>query len=395
MKGVKISSDVLSLRAEAVRLRRHFHEQPETGFEEFETAKFIAAYLKGLGLEVRERIAKTGVVGLLGGTKPGKTILYRSDMDALRVQEESRKPYRSKKPGIAHACGHDAHMAIALTLAKLFSRQRETLPGNIKFVFQPNEELAPGGAAPMIEQGVLENPHADAALGLHVWQELPIGAVGIKPGPVFAAVDVVSISVRGKGGHGALPHRSVDPVLVSAHLISVLEVLTSREIDPLKSAVLTFGSIHAGDPCNVIPEFAHLKGTFRCFDRKIRRYARKRIREICVKTAGCFGARCDVAITPGFPPLVNDPAFTRIVLEAARGVVPEKNIDQEHMTMGSEDMSLFLARVPGCYFFLGSANSTKGITYPHHSPQFDIDEDALLVGLEIARRTIAMFLSMK
>jgi amidohydrolase len=392
MESVTLSLEVMKQKEELVSLRRHFHRNPELGLEEKETSSFIAGYLRDLGLEVRERVGKTGVTGLLRGARDGKTLLYRADMDALRVREENDVEYRSRCDGVAHACGHDAHMAVALSAAKLLAGIRNEIAGNVKFLFQPNEELAPGGARLMIDEGVMENPKVDGALGLHVWQGIPAGSVGIKPGPVFAAADLVSLRVKGRGGHGALPHQAVDPVLAAAHIITALQALVTREIDPLKPAVLTFGSIHAGTASNVIPEEALIQGTFRYFDPELHAFARDRIVAIARGVAEGLGARCDAEITKGYPPLFNDPGFTGIVLEVARELLPRERVVETEMTMGSEDMSLYLDRTPGCYFLLGTANREKGLTNPHHSPRFDIDEDALPLGLEIVKRSALKFL---
>jgi amidohydrolase len=333
------------------------------------------------------------VIGLLRGGREGKTLLYRADMDALRVREENDVEYRSRCDGVSHACGHDAHMAVALSAAKLLAGMRAGIAGNVKFLFQPNEELAPGGASLMIDEGALENPRVDGALGLHVWQSIPAGSVGIKPGPVFAAADLVSLKVKGKGGHGALPHQTVDPVLASSHVLVALQALITREIDPLKPAVLTFGSIHSGTSFNVIPEEAIIQGTFRYFDPDLHAFARDRIAAIARGVAEGLGARCETTVQKGYPPLCNDPGFTRIVLDAASELLPRERIVENEMTMGSEDMSLFLDRTPGCYFLLGTANRDKGLTNPHHSPRFDIDEDALTLGLEIVKRSALKFLN--
>jgi amidohydrolase len=392
MESVNLSLEVMEQKGELVSLRRHFHRNPELGLEERETSSFIAGYLRDLGLEVREKVGKTGVTGLLRGGKDGKTLLYRADMDALRIREESDVEYRSRREGVAHACGHDAHMAIALSAAKLLAGISDGLAGNVKFIFQPNEELAPGGAQLMIDEGVMEKPKVDGVLGLHVWQGIPAGSVGIKPGPVFAAADLVSLKVKGRGGHGALPHQTVDPILVSAHIITALQALVTREIDPLKPAVFTFGSIHAGTASNVIPEEAFIQGTFRYFDPDLHAFAHDRIGAIARGVAEGLGARCDTVVTKGYPPLFNDPGFARIVLDAAREVLPAERIVETEMTMGSEDMALFLDGTPGCYFLLGTSNSAKGLANPHHSPRFDIDEDALPLGLEIVKRSALKFL---
>ena len=391
MNKAKLSGEARALEGELISLRRHFHQYPELGFEERKTAGFIAAYLRQLGLEVREGIAGTGVTGLLRGAREGKTILYRADMDALPIREENDTPYRSKYEGVSHMCGHDAHMAIALGAAKLLASKGETLPGGVLFLFQPGEERAPGGARPMIEEGVMENPKVNGVIGLHVWQSLPAGTVSVKPGPVFAAVDHVNLKVKGKGGHGALPQHTVDPILVSAQIVTSLQALVTREIDPLKPVVFTFGSVHAGAAPNVIPEEAFLQGTLRYFDQDVHDLAIERIRRMAEGIAGAFGARCEVEITGGYPPLVNDPGFTHVVSEAAREVLRSDAVFEDVMTMGSEDMALFLDRSPGCFFLLGSSNGEKGLSEPHHSPRFDIDEDVLALGLEIVTRAIVKF----
>jgi amidohydrolase len=392
MEKVTLSFEVKKQEKELVFLRRHLHRNPELGHEEKETSSFIAGYLRELGLEVREGVGITGVTGLLRGARDGRTLLYRADMDALRVREENDVEYRSMRDGISHACGHDAHMAVALSAAKLLAGMKSEIAGNVKFLFQPNEELAPGGAQLMIDEGVMENPRVDGAIGLHVWQGIPAGSVGIKSGPVFAAADLVSMNVKGRGGHAALPHQAVDPVLVSAHIITALQALITREIDPLKPAVLTFGSIHAGTASNVIPEEALIQGTFRYFDPDLHAFARERIAAIARGVAEGLGARCDTEVTKGYPPLFNDPDITGIVFDAARELLPGERIVETEMTMGAEDMALYLDRTPGCYFLLGTANREKGLTYPHHNPRFDIDEDALPLGLEIVKRSALKFL---
>jgi len=392
IQEIKISQEVLALKAEMIGLRRHFHQYPELGNKEVKTGKYIAGYLKKLGLVVKENIAKTGVIGLLKGNYAGKTILYRADMDALEIDEKNNVEYKSKHTGIAHMCGHDAHMAIALITAKLFSAQKNKLRGNIKFVFQPSEELIPGGAKAMIEEGVMKNPEVGGALGLHVWQDLAVGKVGIKPGPLFASIDLVSLRVIGKGGHGAMPQYTVDPIMISAHIITSLQALITREIDPLQSSVLTFGQIHAGTACNIIPEESFLQGSLRCFNPEIRKYAAKRITEISKGIADAFGGRCEVDIARGHPTVNNDPEFTSIVLQAARETVPNDNISNDCNNMGSEDMAYFFNKAPGCLFLLGTSNKEKGLTSKHHSPRFNIDEDALPIGAEIVRKTILKFL---
>ena len=388
-----ISREVLELKDEVISLRRDFHRHPEKSYEEFRTSKVIAEYLKKLGLEVKEKVAKTGVVGLLEGEKKGKTILYRADMDALKMEEENDVEYRSQNKGVAHMCGHDAHMAVALTVAKILASKRDKIKGNVKFVFQPSEEQYPGGAKAMIDEGVMENPKVDAALGLHIWQNLPIGTVGIKTGPVFASSDVITLKVSGKGGHGAMPHQTTDPILISANIIIALQALVTRETDPLKTFLLTFGQIHGGSASNIIPEECFIQGTFRCFDADVRIYAEKRVAEISQKIAETFKAKCDIELWHYCPSTINEADFTQIVIDAAKEVVPKENILGSVKTMGADDISYFLSMVPGCYFFLGSSNKEKGLINPHHNPRFNIDEDALPIGVEIITRVILKFLN--
>jgi amidohydrolase len=240
----------------------------------------------------------------------------------------------------------------------------------------------------MIREGVLDNPEVDNVLGLHVWQDLPAGTVGIKGGLVFASIDLISLTVKGKGGHGGVPHKSIDPIIIAAHIISALDTMMSREIDPLEPCVLTFGQIHSGSACNVIPAEAFLQGTFRCFNQEIRVHARKRIKEISTTVAEAFQARCEADISHGYPPVINDEGVTARVVEAAQDIIPETGIIRDCVTLGSEDMSLFLNKRPGSYILLGTSNKEKGLTNPHHSPNFDIDEEALPLGVEVMKRAI-------
>jgi amidohydrolase len=312
-------------------------------------------------------------------------------MDALPVSEETGAPYASLNPGVMHACAHDGHVAIGLTLAKLLAQHRREMRGNVVFAFQPAEE-GQGGAARLIADGALE-PRPDLALVLHLWNPLPLGQAAVSPGPVMAAADLVRITVRGKGGHGALPHQTVDPVVAAAQIVTALQTVVSRNVDPLETAVLTMGTIHGGTAFNVIADQVELTGTVRTFAATVREQVLQRLAAIAQGTAAALGATAEVAIKPISPAVVNDPAATRLVQEAAAAVLGEANVLDTYQTMGSEDAALFLQAVPGCYFFLGSANHERGLDAPHHSPRFDFDEAALPLGVAILAEAVARYLA--
>ena len=360
--------------------RRYLHQHPELAFQEEHTARFVADKLRDLGIEVQTGIARTGVLGLLRGAQPGKTVLLRADMDALPLEELNDVPYRSQQPGAMHACGHDAHTAMLLGVATLLAGRRDELKGTVKFVFQPAEE-ADGGAEPMIREGVMENPHVDAAFGVHMAQELPVGAIGLCAGPACAAPDSFVATLKGTGGHGARPHTCIDPVVIAAQCVVALQSLVSREVDPMRQAVVTVGSLHAGTVNNIIPEEAVMQGTVRTFDEQVRRQLAERIPTLIQGVAAALRGEARVDYLLGYPTLVNDPAMTELVREVARDVVgPEKVLDREPAMVG-EDMSYFLQRAPGCFFNIGSNNPERGLVYGHHHPRFDIDEESLPIGV--------------
>jgi amidohydrolase len=378
----KIKEEILALKDEVINLRRDIHMHPEIGFEEKRTSSLVANYLQELGIEVHTGIAGTGVVGLLKGGTEEKTILLRADMDALPIQEMNDVPYKSRNSGVMHACGHDGHTAILLVAAKVLSRHRNDLKGNVKFVFQPCEEKA-GGAIKMIEQGVLENPKVDYAFGLHLWNFLEKGTVNIKEGIFMAEADRFIIRVKGKGGHGAYPHKSIDPVLIASHIVVALQSIVSREIDPLDSVVVTVGKISSGNAFNIIPEVAELVGTVRALNKEIGKAMPARIERIAKNIAKAFGGEAEVEYYFEYPPLVNDGGSAEFVRRIAVEVVGSENVREAQISMGGEDMAYFLERVPGIYFFLGSMNKEKGLDKPHHSAHFDFDEDVLPIGVEM------------
>lgn len=356
-------------------LRREFHMYPELGFQEKRTARRVAEELQAMDLEVHTGIAETGVVAVLPGARPGPRVLLRADMDALPIQEANEIPYASKHPGVMHACGHDGHTAILLTVARLLHQRRDEMPGTVIVLFQPAEEGL-GGAARMLEEGVLERFQPDMALALHLWNGEPVGWVGIAPGPVMAAADEVTLRIRGRGGHGAMPHRTRDPITAAGHLLVALQSLLAREVDPLDSAVLSIGQIHGGTAFNVIPEEVVLRGTMRTFQEDTRAHLQQRVTELAQTLAAAFGCQAEITWSEATPAVVNHPQVTQAVEEALREAWPEARLVPER-TMGSEDMALFLQRVPGCYFFVGSANPERGLNYPHHHPRFDFDEAVL------------------
>lgn len=357
-------------------LRRDFHCHPELGFREVRTASVVARELTALGLEVTKGIAETGVVALLEGGRPGPVVMLRFDMDALPITEETGAEYASEIPGVMHACGHDAHTAVGLTVARMLHSHREELAGTIKFVFQPAEEGL-GGAERMVKEGVLQNPTPAVALGLHVWNEKPLGWVGIGSGPVMAAGEVFDIRITGKGGHGALPQLAVDPVAAAAQVISALQTIVSRNAAPLDTAVVSACSIHGGDAFNVIPPFVDIKGTIRTFKPETREMVIRRFYEIVDNVSAAMGCKAEREVRLMTPAVINDKTIAEKVRKAARELLHSDTIDSEDKTMGSEDMAYFLREVPGCFFFVGSANPETGKNAPHHHPKFDIDEDVL------------------
>jgi amidohydrolase len=374
--------------------RRHFHQHPELSHEERETAAAIAVHLRGLGLDVTEDVGGHGVVGLLRGTAEGAaegpTLMVRADIDALPITEQSGAPHTSQRPGVMHACGHDGHIAIAMTLAEILNARRDRLRGTVKFVFQPAEERA-AGAEPMIAAGVMQG--VDAVIGLHLWSQVPVGEVAVRPGAFFASADELHLRVRGRGGHGAEPHLTVDPVVATAQIITALQTLVSREINPLHSAVVTFGTIHGGTAGNVVADEVELMGTLRTYDPADREYLLRRIGEVVCGVAESL--RAEAIFEPGMscPACVNDEAVAALVRRAAVATVGEGHILGERRFSVSDDMARFLQEAPGCYFVVGSGNVARGITAPHHNARFDLDEACLPIGVEVLARAALEYLA--
>jgi amidohydrolase len=374
---------------ELVRWRRDFHRHPELGFQEERTSAIIAHELSELDFAVETGVGQTGVVGLLDGAHPGPTVLLRFDMDALPIQETRDVDYKSVNPGKMHACGHDGHMAMGLGVAHLMARRREQLAGQLKFVFQPAEEGL-GGAFAMIADGVLEEPQPDVALAMHLWNHIPLGQVRVTAGPCMAASSIFTLTVDGQGGHGAAPHKAVDPVLAAAHIVAALQSIVSRNIDPLESVVVTVGEFSAGSTFNVIPEQAVLKGTVRSYDSEIHRLIYRRILEMASNMATAFGCSAHMETVAIVPAVVNDPQVVEVVRNAAAQVVSTENV-VDGRDMASEDMGHILEEVPGCYFFIGSRNEAKGLHYPHHHPNFDFDERAMVNGVATMAQAAAHY----
>ena len=393
LKNVRL--EIRALQPQLVEWRRQIHQKPELGFQEKITAEFISQKLQNWGIEHQVGIAQTGIVAIIKGEKSasGKVLAIRADMDALPIQELNEVPYCSQRDGIMHACGHDGHTAIALGTAYYLHQHRQDLNGTVKIIFQPAEE-GPGGAKPMIAAGVLNNPDVDAIIGLHLWNNLPLGTVGVRPGALMAAVELFRCTIFGKGGHGAIPHQTVDSLVVAAQIVSALQTIVSRNINPLDSAVVTVGELHAGTAVNVIADTAKMGGTVRYFNPDLAGFFKERIEKIIAGICQSHGANYDLDYIHLYPPVINDADIAALVRSVAQEVIEIPiGVFSECQTMGGEDMSFFLQEVPGCYFFLGSANAEKKLDYPHHHPRFDFDETALPMGVEIFVRCLEKFLA--
>ena len=386
---MNISPEVKSNIKELVALRRTIHQNPEQGFKEFKTAALVRSRLKSWGVD-HKAMCGTGTVALIKGSRPGPTMLIRADMDALPLLEENKVSYCSRTKGVMHACGHDGHTAMAMMAAKLLQKRRAEFRGNVKIMFQPAEE-GPGGAGPMISEGLLKG--VDAAFAIHMWNDLPTGKVGVRSGPVFASADQFRIRVIGRGGHGAAPHQTIDPVAAAAQVITACQNIVSRKVDPTKSAVVTFGQIHGGTRHNIIPDVVEMTGTVRAFEESVRKLLQREIPKIAGGVASALGARFEFEYQRGYPPTVNEESMTDLVRDTVREAAGTAAAVEQDVSMGAEDMSLVLQEVPGCYFFLGSMNQRKGLIHPHHSAHFNFDEEAMPLGVETWVRLVQRFLN--
>lgn len=365
------------LKQKMIDLRRDFHQYPELGLQEFNTARKVEGVLKALGLETRMFVNGTGVRGFVKGSEPGETIALRADMDALPIQEETDLPYQSQNKGVMHACGHDAHIAMLLGAATILSEMRKELKGNVAFIFQPAEEIGAGAKA-MVEEGALEG--ANRIFGLHVYSILPFGTLGYRPGPLMAAGDFFDVKITGKGGHGGLPHLTVDPIVIAANAISTLQTIVSREVDPVESAVISICKMNGGEAYNVIPETATFGGTIRSHKPELREGLPGRIKEILDGLVSGMRGSYEFTLMSKFLATINDEEMTAFVVKVAREILGEDKLSLLRPLMGSEDFSFYLQKVPGTFAFLGVENKDKGIIYPHHHPKFNIDEDILPLG---------------
>ncbi|WP_339285778.1 amidohydrolase [Oceanobacillus sp. FSL K6-3682] len=356
--------------------RRYMHQHPELSFQEVHTAAYIEEKLKSFGLEVQKNIGGHGLITVLEGKEPGKKIVLRADFDALPIDDEKETSYKSTNPGVMHACGHDGHTAALLGVAKVISKYKEKLRGSIVFVFQPAEETPPGGAKFMIEEGILDD--VDYVFGAHLASDIPVGKVGVGEGYQMAAVDKFAIDVKGHGGHGARPHQTTDSLVIGTSIVEALQKIVSRQIDPLKSAVLTIGVFQAGNAFNVIPDTAHIEGTVRTFDPTVRDKVETEIRSILDGITSAFHATYQLDYLRGYPALFNHKEETDLARELFKEAFEEKNVVEFSPTMGAEDFSYFLEAKPGTYFRVGSQNEDEATHYPHHHPRFDIDERSLV-----------------
>ncbi|MCA0452735.1 MAG: amidohydrolase [Chloroflexi bacterium] len=385
---IDFKAEAESLRDELIARRRDFHIHPELAFEEYRTSGIVAEELNKLGLEVQTGVGKTGVVGILEGAKDGPTVLVRADMDALPILEKNAVEYASQTPGKMHACGHDGHTTIGLGVAKLLSKHRDELAGRIKFVFQPAEEIV-GGAKAMVADGVLQDPRPDVTLGLHLWNSMPIGKLGVGDGPVMAGSSIFTINLTGKGGHGALPDVSIDPIVCAAQVVTALQSIVSRNVDPLESAVVSVTRIQAGTAYNIIPQDAELWGTIRTFKNEVRDRVENRMREIVDGIASAMGCTSTVEIVHKSVPVRNDSTVTERGREVLRQFVGDEGILTTERTMGAEDVGLFMDDIPGLYFFVGAAVPGQTEYYGHHHPRFDFDENALPLSVALLASAVA------
>jgi amidohydrolase len=361
--------------------RHHIHANPELSFEEFETARFVSDRLTEFGIEHQHGVAGTGVVGLIKGRNPeSRIIALRGDMDALPIVEQNEVSYKSTKPGIMHACGHDVHTSSLLGASWILQQVKDQFEGTIKLIFQPGEEKVPGGASLLIKEGVLQNPAPQSIVGQHVMPFLPVGKVGFREGLYMASADEIYLTIHGKGGHGAMPNLAIDVVAISAQVITALQQVVSRSADPKIPSVLSFGTVMAKGATNILPNSIYLEGTFRTMDEDWRAKAHQKIRQIVEGICESFGAKADLEIRKGYPFLKNDPVLTRKMKKCAQDYLGAENVVDLDIWMAAEDFSYYTQEMPGCFYRLGTRNEEKGIVSGVHTPTFDIDEDALEIG---------------
>jgi amidohydrolase len=373
----KLSADYSQ---DVIALRRQLHANPELSYQEFKTAKFVADTLRSFGLSPTEGVAETGVVVLVEGKNPSKKIIaLRADMDALPIEEANAVSYKSKNPGVMHACGHDVHTSSLLGTARILNELKNHFEGTVKFIFQPGEEKNPGGASIMIKEGVLENPRPTSIIGQHVMPFIPVGKIGFREGMYMASADEIYLKVIGKGGHGATPDLAIDPIVIASHIIIALQQIISRNASPKQPTVLTFGNIIGKGATNIIPDEVNIAGTFRAMNEEWRASGLNKIKKMAESIAEGMGGRCEVDISHGYPYLENNPDLTRRIKQAAIDYVGKENVVDIDITLASEDFSYYSQVIPASFYRLGTRNEAKGLTSYVHTPTFDIDEDALKI----------------
>ncbi|MBJ6363286.1 M20 family metallopeptidase [Paenibacillus sp. GCM10012307] len=370
-----------SLYSAMVGWRRYLHRHPELSYEEKQTSLYIAEQLRAMGCEPVVGVGGHGLTVLIQGEKPGPVVALRADIDALPIQDQKQVDYISTVPGVMHACGHDAHTATLLGIAKYYMDHRSALAGARKLIFQPAEESTPGGALPMIREGVLEN--VDAIYGVHLWTPLPVGMVASKSGAFMAAPDEFYIDITGRGGHGGLPHETIDAIIIGSALVSALQTIISRNVNPLEPAVISVGSFQAGSTTNVIAETAHLRGTVRTFNPDTRKLIRQRMEEMIQQTCSMYGGKGVLDYREGYPTVVNDADEIARFFKVGGKLLPQEQVQQSGLIMAGEDFSYYLQQRRGCFMFVGAGNPEKGARYPHHHPLFDIDENAMLISANL------------
>ncbi len=390
MAVIDFKAQAEAMRDELVARRRDLHMHPELAFEEFRTAGIVAEELNKLGLEVQTGVGKTGVVGMLEGPEDGPTILVRADMDALPILEENDFAYKSTVPGKMHACGHDGHTTIGLGVAKLLSQHRDQIKGRIKFVFQPAEE-AVGGAKAMVADGVLNDPRPDVSVGLHLWNGMPLGRLGVADGPVMAGASTFTVKIIGKGGHAASPQQAVDPVVCAAQIITAFQSVVSRNVSPLDSAVVSVTWMQAGTAFNIIPQEVELRGTVRTFKMDVHDMVIERMRAIASGIAQGMGCSVDFQSIEGVLPVSNDPQVSERLRGVFRRYVGDEGLDLNERTTGSEDVGFFMSDIPGMYFFVGAEAPNRTEYYGHHHPRFDFDENALPLSVALMSAAVAEY----
>nr|WP_239549212.1 M20 family metallopeptidase [Scopulibacillus daqui] len=380
------------IEKQIVQFRRHFHQYPELSFSEYKTAAFISNLLEDYGIEVQRNVAGTGVIGLIKGHLPGKTIALRADMDALPIDEATNLDFASCHPGIMHACGHDLHMAVLLGSAILLSQCKHKIKGNVKLIFQPGEEKLTG-AKEVIEAGVLENPRVDAIIALHCWPELPAGMIGIRRGPITAAADFLEITIKGNTGHAAHPHQCVDPIVIAGHVVSALQTIVAREISPSEPAVVTIGKINGGTASNVIPEGVTLSGMVRTVNAELQKRMPEMIERIVCKTAESMRGDAELAYTSATPPLISDDRMVDLIDRVVRDILGEDRLVYlENPSLGSEDFSIYTEKIPGVLFRLGTHNEKRESKAALHNASVIFDEKALTIGTAVMSESAVRYL---